>query len=155
MAFELRWANEADLPAIRQLVRESGLNRLGIEWQRFLVAEDTTSAVSRIVGMGQIKIHGDGSRELASIATVRDRRGEGIASAIIDALLKAQTGDVYLTCRAHNEKFYERFGFRRLTQAAGAAPYFARLARLVNAPAALLRLFGRDIPGMVMVRKGS
>jgi N-acetylglutamate synthase-like GNAT family acetyltransferase len=151
MAFALRWADEDDLPAIERLVWESRLNRLGIEWQRFIVAEDG----GRIVGMGQVKVHGDGSRELASIATVADRRGEGIATAVIAALLSAQVGDVYLTCRAHNERFYERFGFRRVTETHGVSPYFARLARLFNAAAPLLRLFGRDVPGMVMIRKGA
>jgi N-acetylglutamate synthase-like GNAT family acetyltransferase len=151
MPFALRWANEADAPAIKRLVSEAGLNRLSIHWQRFIVADDD----GRIVGMGQVKVHGDGSRELASIATVPDRRGAGIATAIIEALLSAQQGDVYLTCRSHNEKFYERFGFRRLTESRGSAPYFARLSRLMNAPAPLLRIFGRDIPGMVMVRKGA
>jgi N-acetylglutamate synthase-like GNAT family acetyltransferase len=151
MPFALRWANEADAPAIQRLVRESNLNRLGIHWQRFLVAEDQ----GRIVGMGQVKVHGDGSRELASIATVPDRRGEGIATALIDALLRAEIGEVYLTCRSHNEKFYERFGFQRIADAAGAPPYFARLIRLFNATARVLRLIGLELPGMVMVRKGA
>ena len=156
MPFALRWANEADAPAIRRLVRESNLNTLGIVWQRFIVAEDA----GRIVGMGQIKVHGDGSRELASIATVPDRRGEGIATAIIETLLenalqKAMDGDLYLTCRAHNEAFYERFGFRRVERPDGAPPYFARLIRVFNAAEAALKLLGRKMPGLVMVRKGA
>ncbi|MCU0509983.1 MAG: GNAT family N-acetyltransferase [Anaerolineae bacterium] len=154
MPFALRWANEEDEPAIKRLVRESNLNRLGIHWQRFLVAEDLSGAAGAIVGIGQVKVHGDGSRELASIATVPDRRGEGIATAIIEALLSAQTGDLYLTCRAHNEKFYERFGFRRVERSEDAPPYFRRLVRLMNVAAAALRVFGRDVPGMVMARKG-
>jgi amino-acid N-acetyltransferase len=151
MPFALRWANEEDLPAIKQLVSESGLNRLGIQWQRFIVAQDG----ERIVGMGQVKAHGDGSRELASIATVPERRGEGIATAIIEALLAAQAGDVYLTCRAHNEEFYERLGFARIEQPAGAPSYFARLIRLFGLAKSALGLIGRNMPGMVMVRKGA
>ena len=80
MAFTLRWANEADAPAIKQMVRDANLNPLGIHWQRFIVAEDVTCEPPRIVGIGQVKVHGDGSRELASIATALDRQGEGIAS---------------------------------------------------------------------------
>lgn len=151
MTFALRWANEEDAPAIKRLVSEAGLNRLGIQWQRFILAEDG----GRMVGMGQVKVHGDGSRELASIATVSDRRGEGIATAIIEALLSAQQGDIYLTCRSHNEKFYEQFGFCCVDRPEGAPPYFARLIRLFNAGEAVLRLFGRNLPGMVMVRKGA
>lgn len=156
MPFALRWANEADAPAIQRLVRESNLNRLGIAWQRFIVAEDA----GRIVGMGQIKVHGDGSRELASIATAPDRRGKGIATAIIEALLnnalqKAQAGEIYLTCRSHNEAFYKRFGFRRVERPDGASPYFARLVRLINAAHRVGRVFGLPEYGLVMVRKGA
>jgi N-acetylglutamate synthase-like GNAT family acetyltransferase len=154
MPFALRWANEEDEPAIKRLVRESNLNPLGLHWQRFIVAEDGSRTAGPIVGIGQVKVHGDGSRELASIATVPDRRGEGIATAIIEALLGTQTGDLYLTCRAHNEKFYERFGFRRVVKAEGVPPYFARLVRLINAAHAVGQVFGLPQYGMVMARKG-
>lgn len=156
MPFALRWANEEDAPAIKRLVRESNLNPLGIQWQRFIVADDG----GRIVGMGQVKVHGDGSRELASIAAVPDRRGEGIATAIIETLLnntlrKAEGGDIYLTCRAHNEAFYERFGFRRVSEPQGVPPHFARLVRLINAAHKVGRALGLREYGLVMVRKGA
>ena len=150
MAVALRWANEEDAPSIKRIVWEAHLNPLGIAWPRFLVAEDE----GRIVGIGQVKVHGDGSRELASIATVPDRQGEGIATAIINALLSTQAGTLYLTCRAPNEKFYERFGFRKVDQTHGSPPYFKRMIRLMNAAQALARLFGLAERGMVMLRKG-
>ncbi len=158
MPFALRWATEQDASAIKRLVRAEGLNPLGIEWGRFIVAEDGLPEGRRIVGIGQIKVHGDRSRELASIATVPDRRGEGIATAIVEALLKtnasASAGPLYLTCRSHNEKFYERFGFCRLTDPHGAPPYFRRMVRLINGVQAVGRVFGLEQRGMVMVRKG-
>ena len=154
MPFALRWANAEDASVIKRLIRAENLNLLGIEWQRFIVAEDVTGEAPRIVGMGQVKVHGDGSRELASIATVPDRRGEGIATAIIDALLSTQAGDVYLTCRVRNEKFYERFGFGRVTEPQGVPPYFAQLVRLMNLAHRVGRVFGVPTQGMVMVRKG-
>ena len=36
-----------------------------------------------MVGVAHIKAHGDGSRELASLAVVPDRQGEGIGGALI------------------------------------------------------------------------
>lgn len=162
MAFTIRWANEKDAQAIKAIVRSAGINPLGIHWQRFLVAEDDTAGAGRgacrIVGIGQIKVHGDGSRELASIATVPDRQGEGIATAIIRSLLEmsasAGTGRLYLTCRGHMEHFYERFGFRRVDRLEDAPTHFRRLMRAGQLLFALARLVGNNDPGMVMVRKG-
>lgn len=153
MTFTLRWANAEDEQTIKALVRSSNINPLSIHWPRFLVAEDG----GRIVGIGQIKIHGDGSRELASIATVPDRQGEGIATAIIETLLKVhdQTtlGPLHLTCRAHMRPFYERFGFCRVQQLDNMPPYFRRLMHLARLVYGLARLFGNHDEGTVMVRK--
>lgn len=156
MAFALRWAEEHDEPAIKALVRATDLNPLALHWQHFLVAEDAVPEGRRIVGIGQIKVHGDGSRELASIATVPDRRGEGIATTIIEALLVADarisTSPLYLTCRSHMETFYERFGFRRAERLADAPAYFRRLMRIYRAFTVVSRLFGGQ-GGLVMVRE--
>src|ERR1700730_18130879 len=56
---------------------------MNLKWPNFVVAEDDGA----IVGVGQIKSHGDGSRELASIAVVPARQGQGIARAGLEALL--------------------------------------------------------------------
>ena len=44
------------------------------QWPNFVVAEDGGT----IVGIGQVKTHGDGSRELASIAVIPARQSQGI-----------------------------------------------------------------------------
>jgi GNAT superfamily N-acetyltransferase len=80
----LRPAKREDEAAIRALVKAEHLNPFNIHWQNFLVAED---AARRMVGIGQVKTHRDGSRELASIATSAEWRKRGVASAIIRALL--------------------------------------------------------------------
>ena len=67
-----------------------------------------------MVGMGQVKSHGDGSRELASIAVLPKRQGQHIGTAVINALLAREAGVVlHLSCRRELEGYYERFGFRR------------------------------------------
>lgn len=127
MTIHIRAATAADQPAIQQIVRRARINPIGIDWRRFLVAE----ADGVIVGIGQVKPHRDGSRELASIAVVPERRRQGIASQIIRALIAREQGVLYLTCRAELEPFYMRFGFRRI-QKDEMLPYFRRIAFLLR-----------------------
>jgi N-acetylglutamate synthase-like GNAT family acetyltransferase len=145
----IRPATEADQAEITRIVRSSNINPFSLAWPRFLVAAEQ----GRIVGVGQVKQHGDGSRELASIAVVPDRRGKGIASAVINALLAREPGTLYLTCRSPMETFYNRFGFRRVGREE-MSPYFRRIAWLANPPRFVTRLFG-DVGGLIMKRAAS
>lgn len=127
--YEIRPAQAQDGRQIRKLIWSVGINPLGLNWRRFLVAVD---ARGRLVGCGQIKPHADGSRELASIAVQPDARGQGVSRAIITRLLAGQPLPIYLTCRASLEGYYKRFGFR--SAAASEMPaYFRRIARLAGA----------------------
>lgn len=128
MSLAIRSATEADQPTIRRLIKAANLNRLSLDWPNFVMAEEGGA----IVGLGQIKTHGDGSRELASIAVVPARQGQGIGSAIIESLLGREPNAVlHLTCRRQLEGFYERFGFVRL-QPADYPRYFSRLIPIIN-----------------------
>jgi N-acetylglutamate synthase-like GNAT family acetyltransferase len=111
MSFILRPATEADQDTIKNIIRKARIYPLGLKWQRFIVAEDE----GEIVGVGQVKPHLWGANELASIAVIPERRKEGIAAKIIETLLERETGNVYLNCHSSLERFYEQFGFRRLT----------------------------------------
>jgi N-acetylglutamate synthase-like GNAT family acetyltransferase len=91
----IRPATEADQPTIVRMIREARLNRMSLQWPNFVVAEEGGA----IVGVGQVKAHGDGSRELASIAVAPARQGEGIGRALIEALLAREPGTLHLTCR--------------------------------------------------------
>ena len=140
----IRAATEADQPTIRRLIKEANLNRMSLHWPNFVVAEEDGA----IVGVGQVKAHGDGSRELASIAVVPDRQGQGIGSALIEALLAREPGAVlHLTCRRQLQGYYERFGFRRL-EPAEFPPYFRRMIPIINLVA---RFLGTQI--LVMKRE--
>jgi len=146
MPLTIRPATEADQPTIRRLIKEANINRMNLHWPNFVVAKDD----GVIVGVGQVKAHGDGSRELASIAVVPARQGQGIGSAVIKTLLAREPGVVlHLTCRRELEGYYERFGFRRL-EPAEYPPYFARMIPLINVVA---RLFGTQI--LVMRREAA
>jgi N-acetylglutamate synthase-like GNAT family acetyltransferase len=142
----IRAATEADQPTIRRLIKEAKLNRMSLNWPNFVVAEEEGA----IVGVGQVKTHGDGSRERASMAVVPGRQGEGIGSAIIKTLIAREPGVVlHLTCRSQLGTYYERFGFQRLG-AAEYPPYFRRLIPIVNV---LARAFGTQI--LVMRREAA
>ena len=109
---------------------------MSLNWPNFVVAEEDGA----IVGVGQVKPHKDGSRELASIAVIPARQGLGIGSAIIETLLAREPGVVlYLTCRAQLEHYYDRFGFRFLVPAEY-PPYFKRMVPLVNTVMRLFRM---------------
>lgn len=133
--FRLRPATRQDFTAIRALIRETGINPLGLEWSRFLVAE---SAAGEFIGCAQLKPHSDGSLELASLAVIPAWRGRGVARALIEAQLSAAPRPLYLTCRAELGPFYEQFGFHPLRREA-MPPYFQRLSRLAEIIGKLLQ----------------
>jgi N-acetylglutamate synthase-like GNAT family acetyltransferase len=135
MPLTIRPATENDQPAIRRLIAEVRLPRMNLQWPNFVVAEED----GEMVGMGQVKSHGDGSRELASIAVVPKKQGEGVGTTVIKALLAREAGVVlHLSCRRELEGYYERFGFRRVEPAAY-PPYFRRTTRMANL---ITRFFG-------------
>jgi N-acetylglutamate synthase-like GNAT family acetyltransferase len=140
-----RPATQADQETIRRLIKEAGINRMSLNWPNFLMAEEDGA----VVGIGQVKTHGDGSRELASLAVVPARQGQGVGSALIKALLAREHGVVHLTCRSQLQGYYDRFGFRRLGPAEF-PPYFKRMIPIINVVA---RLFGTQI--LVMRREAS
>ena len=127
MTLTLRDATIEDQPTIRQIVRAANINPTGLDWPRFIVAEDGGA----IVGVGQVKPHRDGTRELASIAVLPARQGQGIGTAIIQELVRRENATLYLTCRSRLQGYYERFGFRRL-ESRDYPPYFARMLPILN-----------------------
>ena len=127
--YTIRLAHEEDQPAIKALIREAGINPLGIHWPRFLVAVD---GAGTLIGCGQVKTHGDGSRELASLVVREDWRGRGVARALMEHFLTHEPGPLYLTCRTELGPLYEKFGFRSI-DVGEMPPYFKRVYRFINA----------------------
>lgn len=145
MPLTIRPATQEDQGTIRRLIKEAGINRMSLNWPNFLMAEEDGA----VVGIGQVKTHRDGSRELASLAVVPARQGQGVGSALIKALLAREHGLVHLTCRSQLQGYYDRFGFRRLDQAEFPL-YFRRMIPIINVVA---RLVGTQI--LVMRREAS
>lgn len=74
-----------------------------------LIAE----ADGKVVGVGQIKHHGD-CQELGSLVVLREYRRQGIAAQLIAALEAQAERPLYLTCLKSKEAYYARFGYRRI-----------------------------------------
>jgi N-acetylglutamate synthase-like GNAT family acetyltransferase len=128
-SYTIRPACEADATAIKHLIRSVGINPMDLDWKRFVVAVDEQS---QVIAIGQIKPHNRGAiLELASIAVVEEHRGEGLARAIIEHLLKDSPRPLYLTCRSRLQPFYQKFGFRTLSYEE-MPRFYQRLSKLAN-----------------------
>jgi N-acetylglutamate synthase-like GNAT family acetyltransferase len=144
---DYRPAEQQDFPAIRALIHAAQINPLGLDWRRFIIAVDPSG---RLIACGQVKPHQDGTFELASIAVIAERRGQGIASTLINRLIELNPEPLYLTCRASLENFYKLFGFRTV-ELEEMPPYFRRIARIARI-ARVLKLVPSNL--LVMKRDG-
>lgn len=113
MPITLRPATVADQKSIRDLIHAVGINPTQLNWERFIIAESD----GEFAGCVQIKPHGDGVRELASLAVKPDRQGQGIGGQLIRALSEYERGELYLMCRSNLATYYERFGFNAVNPA--------------------------------------
>jgi len=125
--YRIRPATRSDLKTIRRLIRKNRLNILGLKWRRFCVAVDSRESV---IGCGQIKIHRDGSRELASLVVEEHWQGRGVASELIRHLSQSQKEELWLMCRSTLVPFYKKFGFSEIMEPLDMPPYFRRIKRL-------------------------
>lgn len=101
---QVRKAKKADLPEIRALAGKLGLDYPGMEGDRFWVADES----GRVTGMVGLKEHPD-CLELCALGVDPGHRGQGIAAALVRALLDAVRADVHLATIIPS--FFERCGF--------------------------------------------
>lgn len=127
--YEVRPALESESAQIKDLIHLVGINPMGLDWRRFLVAVEGSG---RVVGCGQVKAHGADILELASIAVPPEYRGQGIARRIIEGLLAQYPRPLYLMCMEHNGALYVKFGFRTMRQDE-MPKYFKRIKNLFDA----------------------
>ena len=126
--YVVRPALESESAQIKALINLVGINPSGLDWKRFLVAVGENG---QVLGCGQIKPHGGGIRELASIAVLPEYRGRGIARAVIEMLLRENPKPLYLMCISHNGPMYEKFGFQSIADSE-MPRYFSRIKKLFD-----------------------
>ena len=110
------------------MIRRAGINPLGLHWRRFVVVE----ANGEVIACGQVRVHGDGTRELASLAVADGWQGKRLARAIIEHLQRQAGPPLWLTCREGLVPLYRRFGFGQVTASGELSPYFRRLIRVAR-----------------------
>jgi len=125
---DIRPARETESARIRDLINFVGINPMGLDWKRFVIAVNERD---EMIGCGQLKPHGQEILELASIAVYPEHRGKGVARLIIEHLLKDSPRPLYLTCLSTNGPLYEKFGFRSISHAE-MPRYFQRLSKLAS-----------------------
>lgn len=139
--FLIRAATAADQETIRALIAQARINPMGLHWPNFLLAQ---AADGSVIGAGQVKPHRDGSRELASIATLPGRQRGGVATALIRELIRREQGVLYLYCATRNKEFYPRFGFYEVS-APDLPPEIRRIVQVGQFLARLARSWGSQV----------
>jgi N-acetylglutamate synthase-like GNAT family acetyltransferase len=124
----IRPAYEAEASQIRDLIHQVGINPMGLDWKRFVVAVNDRD---EMLGCGQIKPHGQEILELASLAVYPEHQGKGIGRAIIQHLLKDSPRPLYLMCESTLGSLYENFGFREISYEE-MPRYFQRISKLAG-----------------------
>jgi N-acetylglutamate synthase-like GNAT family acetyltransferase len=124
----IRPARETEAAQIRDLIHLVGINPMGLDWKRFIVAVNDRD---EMFGCGQLKPHGSNILELASLAVYPEHRGEGVARLIIEHLLKESPRPLYLMCQSGLGPLYEKFGFRPIPYEE-MPRYFQRISKLAG-----------------------
>jgi len=133
----LRPARESESRQIKDLIHLTGINPMGLDWKRFVVAAHDRD---EMIACGQLKPHGADAEilELASIAVYPEYRSHGVARALIEHLLKDSPRPLYLMCESSLGALYEKFGFRGIPYEE-MPRYFQRISKLAGLMTTLAR----------------
>src|SRR5215208_3930595 len=110
MTVTIRPARQEDQATIVSLIRQAKLNPRNLHWEHFLVAEES----GKVVGIRQVKVHRQGTREVASGFVLPEYRNQGISASLMKELLAREDGNLYSTVDQKWLPYYEQFGFRQV-----------------------------------------
>jgi len=110
MTFNIRPARQEDQETIVSFIRQAKINPRNLHWERFLVAEKD----GQIIGIRQMKVHAEGTREVASGFVLPEYRRQGISARLMNELLARETGTLYTMVNEKRAPYYEKFGFCRV-----------------------------------------
>ena len=150
MTISIRPAVEADQETIISFIRQAKLNPRNLHWQNFLVAEKD----GEIVGIRQVKVYSQGTREVASGFVLPQYRRQGISAQLMKALLARETGPLYTMVNEKRSAYYEQFGFRRV-EVSQLPSDFRKEYRIGRIVTTLLSLFRKDRVRIIPLRRES
>ena len=150
MTITIRPAVQADQQMIVSFIDQAKLNPRNLKWQNFLVAEDS----GKIVGIRQVKVYEQGTREVASGFVLPEYRRQGISAALMKALLAQETGPLYTMVNEKRAPYYEQFGFRRVDVSQLPAE-FRREYRIGRVVTTLMSLFRKERVRIVPLKRES
>jgi amino-acid N-acetyltransferase len=139
MTLTIRPAREEDQEIIVSFIHQAKLNPRNLKWQNFLVAEEN----GQIVGIRQVKVYEQGTREVASGFVLPEYRRRGISGQLMKALLARETGPLYTMVNEKRAPYYEQFGFQRveISQLPSDFRKEYRIGRIVTS---LMSIFRKD-----------
>ncbi len=148
MAITIRPARQEDQETIVSLIRQAKINPRNLHWQNFLVAEKD----GKVVGIRQVKVYPQETREVASGFVLPEYRRQGISAQLMKALLARETGPLYTMVNEKRSPYYEQFGFRRVEMNQLPADFRKeyRIGRIVTT---LLSLFAKERVRIVPLRR--
>jgi len=110
VTISIRPARQEDQQTIVSFIRQAKLNPRNLHWEHFLVAEEN----GKIVGIRQVKVHPQGTREVASGFVLPEYRNKGVSARLMNDILTRKTGTLYTMINEKWSPYYEQFGFRRV-----------------------------------------
>ena len=139
MDITIRPARQEDQETIVSYIQQAKINPRNLHWQNFLVAEDN----GKVVGIRQIKVYSQGTREAASGFVLPEYRRRGISAQLMNALLAREPGPVYAMVSQKRTPYYEQFGFRQVDPSQLPADFHReyRIGRIVTT---LISLFAKE-----------
>lgn len=137
MNIQIRPARQEDQETIVSFIRQAKLNPRNLNWQNFLVAEEN----GQILGVRQVKVYSQGTREVASGFVLPEYRRQGISAELMKALIARETGPLYTMVNEKRSPYYEQFGFRSVDVSQLPADFRKeyRIGRIVTSFLSILR----------------
>ena len=149
MVLTIRPARPEDQETIVSFIRQAKLNPRNLSWERFLVAEEN----GQVVGIRQVKIYPDGTREVASGFVLPEYRRRGISARLMSELLARETGPLYTMVNEKRAPYYEQFGFRRV-QVNQLPSDFLKEYRIGRIVTTLMSMFKKERVHIVPLKRG-
>lgn len=137
MAINIRPAQQEDQQTIVSLIHQAKLNPRNLHWEHFLVAEEN----GKILGVRQVKVHAQGTREVASGFVLPEYRNQGISALLMNELLAREHGPLYSMIDQKWLNYYEQFGFQQVRTDQLPSDFHKeyRIARIITSLISLLR----------------